>query len=85
MVQVVEIDKSTEEHVLEDNQKIELEIAKAVGIKIFRVYQDIYFGDISPFDDYHVARLVEHVKSWNHGHCADMKESEIKLMKHYSI
>lgn len=85
MVQVVEVDESTEEHVLENNQTIELEMAESVGIKIFRVYQDIYFGDVSPFDDYHIARLVERVKSWNHKHCVDMKESEIKLMKHYSI
>ena len=81
----MKVDENNEDHLLEDNQKIELEIAEAMGIKIFGVYQDIYFGDISPFDDYHIARLVERVKCWNHGNCADMKDSEIKLMKHYNI
>lgn len=63
-------------HTLGDGQAIETEMARQVGIKIFRCFEP--FGDLVDF----VGQLVAKIKKWNEEGCKDVQEFNILDARH---
>lgn len=83
MLQVQEYDHSpsVRGHVLGEGQRIETDMAKDVGVKIFQIYQGKTHNKrwAKDFEEKHIDILAEQVKSWYDADCVDMKETEIKI------
>ncbi len=89
MVQVAEWNYESKDHVLGDGQQIETELAEQVGLKVFRVYQQLctfsnnswQYGmhseeDISKL----INELVKCAESWCKNGCSDMSVTEVRLV-----
>ncbi len=88
MVQVAEFDKDSQKPVLGDGQQIEIELAEQVGLKVFRVYQQLTgianesdrFGDNS---EYFISELIDELvkcaeRCYKRG-CSDMSVAEVRI------
>jgi len=83
MIQVREFDHSpsVRGHILGDGQKIETDIAKDVGVKVFEIYQGKTINKrwAKDFDEKHINVLAEQVTNWYDTGCDDVKAIDIKL------
>ncbi len=88
MVQVAEFDEDSQKHVLGNGQQIETELAELVGLKVFRVYQQIsgyshIRGRNGMDSDYEIADLINELvkcaESWYENGCSDLSVKEVRL------
>ncbi len=99
MVQVAEFDNSyeVEKHVLGNGQQIETELAQQVGLKVFRVYQQleksrpVFFYNISALyglnSEKSISKLIDELvkcaESWYENGCSDMSVTEVRIRTSY--
>jgi len=84
MIQVAEYYQESSrcgEHILGDGQKIEIELADQVGVKVFRVMQPVWIrrkrrNPEREVDERHVESIVECLKNWYDTGCKDMDVTE---------
>ncbi len=88
MVQVAEWNLKSQKHVLGDGQQIETELAEQVGLKVFRVYQQLsgysfsshrYKEDSEESISKLINELVKCAESWYENGCSDMSVTEVRL------
>ena len=79
MIQVVEYDKKYGVPILGNGQEIEADMAREVGVKVFRLYQPGSFGRSRDYDYHDIRRLVSSIREWYAGDCLDMSEVDIRL------
>ena len=85
MIQLIETEPSIRagkinDAVLGNGQKIELDMAKTIGLKVFHVYDpERWDGREGGFEDRHVDLVVARIKDWYDNGCKDM--SEITVIK----
>ncbi len=88
MVQVAEFNEDSQKHVLGDGQQIETELAEQVGLKVFRVYQQLLGSSDFSYrngDDSKIGisklidELVKSAESWYESGCSDMSVTEVRL------
>ncbi len=87
MVQVAKFDEKSQKHVLGNGQQIETELAKKVGLKVFRVYQQLIGLKNENLrgvhSDYGISELIDELvkcaESWYENGCSDMSVTEVRL------
>ena len=77
MVQVADWDKTSREHILGNGQKIETEMAKDVGIKVFRFHEPFRFSKPLELSSSHVDKLVQQIKKWHKEGQTNMSEVNV--------
>lgn len=89
MIQVMEMVENSFDCNLGKGQLIESELAKAVGVKVFRVHQPIanYNGEFKTinFQESDIDAVVRQINNWYRRGCEDMKVQEIPLVHFLSV
>lgn len=83
MIQLSGWDELMDKHTLDRGQQLEMEMAKQVGMKVFRVLETqnmIETGDLQ-LDRRQIGQLQEVIKIWLKGDRNDLSLVEVKLPK----